>query len=209
MFNSYRIIELLVAIRLLGLSKRGTKGDSSLVWLQLHYWFSAKREQKGIVHWFSLQLHYWFSAKGDSSQQLHKTMFKKDRFQHIYKTPLLQFQCVFRSHLCLRILWNCTKCSSQVGPSPDFIGLGKKLQMLEMTQASCNITICLAKNLHILGGDKNGLHHICLGWNLQNLGFEPNFFHSKYQRINFFLIVIFMGLSAVIYCALYLSGLFF
>jgi len=47
---------------------------------------------------------------------------------------------------------------------PAFIGLGKKLQMLEMTQASCNpmdwnvahITICLVKNLHILGGDKNG-----------------------------------------------------
>jgi hypothetical protein len=66
-----------------------------------------------------------------------------------------------------------------------------------------HITICLAKNLHILGGDKNGLHHICLGWNLQNLGVEPNFFHSKYQRINFFLIVIFMGMSAVIYSALY------
>ncbi len=66
---------------------------------------------------------------------------------------------------------------------PAFIGLGKKLQMLEMTQASCNpmdwnvahITICLAKNLHILGGDKNGSHHICLGWNLQNLGVGPNF----------------------------------
>jgi hypothetical protein len=26
-----------------------------------------------------------------------------------------------------------------------------------------HITICLAKNLQILGGDKNGLHCICLG----------------------------------------------
>ncbi len=38
-----------------------------------------------------------------------------------------------------------------------------------------HITICLAKNLQILGGDKNGLHCICLGWNLQTLELDQVF----------------------------------
>jgi hypothetical protein len=107
--------------------------------------------------------------------------------------------------------WNCTKCYSQVGPIFHWFGeeapnVGDDTGFLQ----SCNplnwnaahITICLAENLHILGGDKNGSHHICLGWNLQN--------QTKYliPSIKFFLLVMFMGLSAVIYCALYLSGLF-
>ncbi len=94
---------------------------------------------------------------------------------------------------------------------PAFIGLGKKLQMLEMTQASCNpmdwnvahITICLVKNLHILGGDKNGSQsHLPRMELAKTLESGQTFSIPSIKKL------IFMGLSAVIYCALDLSGLF-
>jgi hypothetical protein len=70
---------------------------------------------------------------------------------------------------------------SQVGPSlhwfreeapnvGDDTGFLKSCNPMDWNVA--HLTICLAKNLHILRGDKNGSHHICLGWNLQD---GPNF----------------------------------
>jgi hypothetical protein len=52
------------------------------------------------------------------------------------------------------VLGNCTKYCGEEAPNVGDVA---------------HITICLAKSLQILGGDKNGLHYICLGWNLQTL----------------------------------------
>jgi hypothetical protein len=94
--------------------------------------------------------------------------------------------CVFTSHLCLRILREQYKMLFTNGAQPSFHwfreeapNVGDDTGFLQpcnpMDWNVAHIMICLAKNLHILGGDKNGSHHICLGWNLQNLGVRPNF----------------------------------
>ncbi len=69
-------------------------------------------------------------------------------------------------NLCFRVLRDCTKYCSQVGPTFDLFR-----EEAPNVGDVAHITICLAKNLQILGGDKNGFCCICLGWNLQT--FEP------------------------------------
>jgi hypothetical protein len=61
------------------------------------------------------------------------------------------------------------------------------------------MTICLAKNLQILRGDKNDLLCICLGWNLQTLESDQTF---SVPNVKEFIFPNCMGLNVVIYYVL-------
>jgi hypothetical protein len=141
------------------------------------------------------QLHKTLFTYGIYSEQCFVQLLRNCKVVSFTTRPLSAYkwespaQVSLRLHLCIWVpgfSGNCTKCCSQVGPSSAFIGLGKKLQMLEMPQASCNPAILWIGIFPTLpfvyrrictsfGGDKNGSHHICLGWHLQNLGVKPNF----------------------------------